>query len=87
VNQLKLNSMTRWVLLGVITTMFGMLPSEAKAVEASYKQLSVAFHGYVESNWILRDTTGWQDEFMYPTEGVQQRTTLKFDLDIHPGWK
>jgi hypothetical protein len=87
VNQRKQKGLTKWALLGVITTMFGMFSPEAKAVEVSYKQLDVAFHGYFEVNWILRDTTGWQDEFMYPTEGIQQRNTLKFDLDIHPGWE
>lgn len=86
-NQLKRNGLMKWVLPWVITAMLGMISSEAKAVDVSYKQLSVAFHGYVELNWILRDTNGWQNQFMYPTEGVQQRNTLKFDLDIQPGWE
>jgi len=44
----------------------------------------IEFHGYLESNFIARDTNGFQYGFMDKVEGVQQRNTLKFDLDIMP---
>lgn len=53
-------------------------------------QISIAlafyteFHGYVESNVILRDTNGFQYGFFDKTDVVQQRNTLKFDLDVFP---
>ncbi|MFH2044661.1 MAG: DUF1302 family protein [Pseudomonadota bacterium] len=43
-----------------------------------------SFHGYFESNFVLRDTTGIQNGFFDQVEGVQQRNTLKFDIDIYP---
>lgn len=42
------------------------------------------FHGYFESNFVLRDTTGIQNGFFEEAEGVQQRNTLKFDVDVYP---
>lgn len=53
-------------------------------------QISIAsafyanFHGYVESNVIVRDTNGFQYGFFDKAEAVQQRNTLKFDLDVYP---
>lgn len=48
--------------------------------------MEVDFHGYIESNLILRDTNGFQYGFdnLY---AVQQRNTLKFDVDAYPRWQ
>ncbi|MBT8342482.1 MAG: hypothetical protein HKP58_01530 [Desulfatitalea sp.] len=42
------------------------------------------FHGYFESNLRLRDTNGAQYGFFDNTELIQQRNTLKFDVDAMP---
>lgn len=53
-------------------------------------QISIAsafyteFHGFVESNVIMRDTNGFQYGFFDKADAVQQRNTLKFDLDVFP---
>ncbi|MBA3037098.1 MAG: hypothetical protein FP814_11475 [Desulfobacterium sp.] len=60
-----------------IAAIFVMFAVEVNAFEST-------FHGYFESNFVLRDTTGLQYGFMDQVEGVQQRNTLKFDVDIYP---
>ncbi|MFH2043783.1 MAG: hypothetical protein ABIK92_01395, partial [Pseudomonadota bacterium] len=47
-------------------------------------QMTTSFHGYLESNIVLRDVDGAQYGFFDQTEAVQQRNTLKFDVDIDP---
>ncbi|MFH2047254.1 MAG: hypothetical protein ABIK92_19170, partial [Pseudomonadota bacterium] len=47
-------------------------------------QMATSFHGYLESNIVLRDVNGAQYGFFDQTEAVQQRNTLKFDVDIDP---
>ena len=61
-----------------VLLMFGVLSSNAGAAMTS------SFHGFFESNFVLRDTTGIQNGFFDQAEGVQQRNTLKFDVDIDP---
>lgn len=61
-----------------------LLSSKANALEYSFGGLDVTFHGYLEANVVLRDTNGFQYGFMDKVEAVQQRNTLKFDLDIYP---
>lgn len=68
--------LVRWLFVLVVAFIFGMLSSEVKA-------LDVDFHGYFESNVILRDTTGFQYDFMDQVEAIQQRNTLKFDVDVY----
>lgn len=43
--------------------------------------------GRLESNFVLRDTDGFQYGFMDNTEGVQWRSMLKFDLTLKPEYK
>jgi hypothetical protein len=83
-NQIRNNGLQRWVLLGAFTILFCIVSSEAKAIGVSYKTLNVNFHGYFESNLIFRDTSGFQNGFMNDLEVIQQRNTLKFDVDVHP---
>lgn len=60
-----------------IAAIFVMFAVEVNAFDSS-------FHGYFESNFVLRDTTGIQNGFFEEAEGVQQRNTLKFDIDVYP---
>lgn len=62
----------------VALIMVGSFSSNAAA------EMSASFHGFFESGFVLRDTTGIQNGFFDQTEGVQQRNTLKFDIDIDP---
>ncbi len=62
-----------------IAFVFVMFFAEAKAGD-----MDVTFHGYFESNFVLRDQNGIQNGFMDHANGVQQRNTLKFDVDIDP---
>ncbi len=63
----------------VILVMFGVLSSNAAA------EMTTSFHGNFESNFILRDKDGIQYGFFDEAYGVQQRNTLKFDIDVEPG--
>ncbi|MBU1053920.1 MAG: hypothetical protein KKC46_08840 [Proteobacteria bacterium] len=65
-----------------ITAILGLFTPEIRAGVGS---TVTTFHGYLESSYVLRDTTGIQNGFFEEAEGVQQRNTLKFDLDIDPG--
>ncbi|MBU1055864.1 MAG: hypothetical protein KKC46_18855 [Proteobacteria bacterium] len=62
----------------VVLIMVGSFSSNAAA------QMSTGFHGFFESSFVLRDTTGIQNGFFDQAEGVQQRNTLKFDIDVDP---
>jgi hypothetical protein len=60
----------------ILAVMLWFPLSSAHAVE-------VEFHGYFESNLILRDTDGFSNGFMDNVDAVQQRNTLKFDVDVY----
>ncbi len=62
----------------VILAILGIFFSNAAA------EMTSSFHGYFESNFILRDADGLQHGFFDEAYGVQQRNTLKFDIDIDP---
>ncbi|MBU1055443.1 MAG: hypothetical protein KKC46_16715 [Proteobacteria bacterium] len=47
-------------------------------------QVTSSFHGYLESNFVVRDVNGMQYGFFDEAYGVQQRNTLKFDVDVDP---
>jgi hypothetical protein len=55
----------------------GLFPAASMALETE-------FHGYLESNVVLRDTNGWQYGFMDEGDAIQQRNVLKFDVDAYP---
>ncbi len=42
------------------------------------------FHGHLKSNYVLRDTNGFQNKFMDSVTCSQWLTELKFDLTIRP---
>lgn len=44
----------------------------------------IEFHGYLETNAVVRDTNGFQYGFLDEGETIQQRNTFKFDLDVRP---
>ncbi len=44
----------------------------------------VSFHGYFESNLVMRDENGVQYGFLDHLNAVQQRNILKFDVDVDP---
>ncbi|MBU3947746.1 MAG: hypothetical protein KJ826_05945 [Proteobacteria bacterium] len=75
-------SKRRWGEAGLfvfaIVVLMGIFSSNAAA------EMDTSFHGFFESSFVLRDTTGIQNGFFDQTEGVQQRNTLKFDIDIDP---
>ena len=62
-------------LFALICSIF-IFNSEVRAYE-------IDFHGYVESNIILRDTNGFESGFMDHLEAIQQRNTFKCDVDIN----
>ncbi|MFH2044243.1 MAG: DUF1302 family protein [Pseudomonadota bacterium] len=47
-------------------------------------QMTSSFHGFLESSLVMRDVDGMQYGFFDEAYGVQQRNTLKFDVDIDP---
>jgi len=60
-----------------IAAIFVMFAAEVKAADTT-------FHGYIESNLVMRDQNGIQYGFLDHLNGVQQRNTLKFDIDVYP---
>jgi len=74
----------RWFYFLVVVGMFGVFSSEVKAAEPEAGGMTVDFHGYVESNMIIRDQNGFQNGFMNHLDAVQQRNTLKFDIVVYP---
>ena len=68
-----------WLYVFVISVMLVMLAADLKAAETN-----VEFHGYLESNIVLRDENGIQYGFLDHLNAVQQRNTLKFDVDVEP---
>ena len=73
----------RWIPVLVVAVVLGMFSSGARAQEEA-KGWEVRFHGFVESNMTLRDQNGIQNGFMDHLDVIQQRNTLKFDVDIDP---
>ncbi len=73
----------RWLCVFVIAAMFGLFAAEVWA--EGEEGASVAFHGYFESNMVMRDQNGIQYGFMDHLNGVQQRNTLKFDVTAKTG--
>ena len=53
--------------------------------DANYSySLTTDFHGRLQSNYVLRDTNGFQNKFMDSVTCSQWLTELKFDLTIRP---
>ena len=75
----------RWLYVLVILALVGVFSSGAKAQEEAAKGWAVEFHGFVESNVVVRDQNGIQNGFMDHLDAIQQRNTLKFDVDVDPG--
>jgi hypothetical protein len=84
-----------WLYVFALAIMLGMfvtpvLAEENEAASAgdemgtSEGKPTVAFHGYMEANLVMRDENGWQYGFMDHQNLVQQRNTLKFDIDVDP---
>lgn len=71
----KGESKIKTLFICLMITMLGLFSSNAEAVD-------VDFHGYFESNLILRDVDGFQYGFMDHVNAIQQRNTLKFDVDV-----
>ncbi len=75
-------SMKKWGGVGyfvfAILVMFGFFSSNADA------EMTTSFHGLFESNLVIRDINGMQYGFFDEAYGVQQRNTLKFDVDVYP---
>ena len=46
--------------------------------------LKTDFHGHLKSNYVLRDTNGFQNKFMDSVTCSQWLTELKFDLTVRP---
>ena len=46
--------------------------------------LTTDFHGYLESRYVIRDTSGFQHGFMDDTESVQWIQETQFDLEVRP---
>jgi hypothetical protein len=83
-NKLSIVKRDPWVVLSRswVLVMFCIFCSMQSSNVSAY---STEFHGYLESNLILRDTNGFQYGFFDKGEAIQQRNTLKFDVDIMPG--
>ena len=47
-------------------------------------KLDTDVQGEIHFNYVLRDTNGFEDEFMDETKGVQARTQLKLDVLLQP---
>ncbi|UCF55759.1 MAG: hypothetical protein JSW15_06455 [Deltaproteobacteria bacterium] len=73
---MKLKKVMRWFFICGVAAMVGMLSSEVRAIDLD-------FHGYFESNVILRDSDSFRYGFMDQLEVIQQRNTLKFDVDAY----
>ena len=74
----------RWFYALVVVAVFGLFSSGTKAVAVEAGGMSFDFHGFVESNAVIRDQSGFQNGFMNDLKVVQQRNTLKFDIDVDP---
>jgi hypothetical protein len=72
----------RWLSALAIAAIFMMFAVEVKAEEGEGAEVS--FHGYLEANVVVRDEDGFQGVFMNHLRAVQQRNTMKFDVDVSP---
>jgi len=64
-----------WVALGLL-----YFPTDGQCYRVDFK-------GRLESNFVLRDTDGFQYGFLDSNKGIQWRNTLKFDLTLTPEYK
>ena len=77
-----------WVVVLAIVVGCGMFLPQAWAVSGKIgDKVTIDFHGYLESNVVVRDTDGLDTGFFNDTEVIQQRNTLKFDLDVHTNFE
>jgi len=74
-----------WLYVLVIAAMLGLFAAEVLAENGG--NATVGFHGYFESNLVMRDQNGVQYGFLDHLNGVQQRNTLKFDISVDPDLK
>ena len=82
--KLKNGGFKSWLLVLAVVVMCGSFSTEVTAY--GEKGFEVEFHGYFESNLIVRDIDGFNDGFLDRAELIQQRNTLKFDVDAYPKW-
>jgi hypothetical protein len=68
------------LIVWVVAMAPAVIPPEAAAV-------SFDFHGFLEGSVIVRDQNGFQNVFLDNLAAVQQRETLKFDVDTYLGIK
>ncbi len=62
-----------------------ILVSAGICLDADYSYaLRTSFHGRLQSNYVVRDTNGFQNKFMDSVTCSQWLTELKFDLTIRP---
>ena len=62
-----------------------ILASAGICLDADYSYaLKTGFHGRLQSNYVVRDTNGFQNKFMDSVTCSQWLTELKFDLTIRP---
>lgn len=76
-----------WLYVFAMAVILGMFATAALAGDEEdtvNAAPTVAFHGYLETNIVLRDENGVQYGFLDHLNGVQQRNTLKFDVDVDP---
>ena len=69
-----------WLIACAVVAISAMIPHQAAA-------FTYEFHGFLESSVIARDETGFQNGFLDDMALVQQRNTLKFDVDTFFGLK
>ena len=72
-----------WMVLLAVVLGCGLFSTQVWGATGKVGGVTIDFHGYLESNVVMRDTDGLSTGFFNKTEVIQQRNTLKFDLDIH----
>ena len=82
--KLKNGGFKSWLFVLAVVVMCGSFTTEVKAY--GEKGFEYEIHGYVESNLIIRDRDGFNDGFLDDTKLIQQRNTVKFDVDAYPRW-
>ncbi len=80
--QRKRGRIEAWLYVLLLSAMLGLFAAEVKAEDND--KATVVFHGFFESNLVLRDENGYQNGFMDRLKAIQQRNTLKFDVDVDP---
>ncbi len=66
----------RWSIVIALLCCLVMFGSDALAYD-------VDFHGYIEANAVLRDGNSLEEGFFDSAELIQQKNTLKFDVDVN----